>query len=131
MHLDDAVRRGWVGMQRSPNQSFALLADEDADVRAVLSVAVGRAGLASVQVEDGRQAIETLANLYPSIVMLDVQMPGLSGIEVCWWDPSAALPRGRSGDPGQRTRFAVRDRCRPASRSQPLHGEAVHERPRH
>lgn len=72
-------------MHRSPNQSFALIGDDDADVRGELTVAVGRAGLASVQVEDGRQAIEMLANLYPSVVVLGVQMPGLSGIEVCWW----------------------------------------------
>lgn len=72
-------------MQDSPNQSFALIADDDPDVRALLSVAVGRAGLASVQVEDGRQAIEMLANLHPSVVLLDVKMPGLNGIEVCWW----------------------------------------------
>jgi CheY-like chemotaxis protein len=85
MSRDDDVRRGGLGMQDSPNQSFALIADDDADVRTLLSVAVGRLGLASVQVEDGRQAIEILADLHPSVVLLDVQMPGLSGIEVCWW----------------------------------------------
>ena len=72
-------------MQGSPNRPFALIADDDADVRALLSLAVGRASLASVQVEDGRQAIEMLADLSPSVVLLDVKMPGLSGIEVCWW----------------------------------------------
>ena len=79
------VRRGWIGMQRSPNQAFALIADDDADIRAFLSEAVSRTGLASVQVEDGREAIGMLADLYPSVVLLDVQMPGLSGIEICWW----------------------------------------------
>lgn len=72
-------------MQRSPNQPFALIADDDANIRAFLSDAVSRMGLASVQVEDGRQAIGMLADLYPSVVLLDVQMPGLSGIEICWW----------------------------------------------
>ncbi|WP_457255117.1 response regulator [Pedococcus sp. P5_B7] len=62
-----------------------MIADDDADVRALLSLAVDRASLASVQVEDGRQAIEMLADLSPSVVLLDVKMPGLSGIEVCWW----------------------------------------------
>lgn len=26
-----------------------------------------------------------LADLYPSVVLLDVQLPGLGGIELCWW----------------------------------------------
>jgi DNA-binding response OmpR family regulator len=72
-------------MPSSPNQSFALIADDDAKVRAILSAAVGLVGLASVQVDDGRQAIEMLADLSPSVVLLDVRLPGLSGIEVCWW----------------------------------------------
>jgi CheY-like chemotaxis protein len=48
-------------------------------VRALLSLAVGRAGLASVQVEDGLQAIEMLADLSPSVVLLDVKMPASVG----------------------------------------------------
>lgn len=72
-------------MQLSPNQPFALIGDDDADIRTFLSEAVSQMGLASVQVEDGRQAIEMLADLHPRVVLLDVQMPGLSGIEICWW----------------------------------------------
>ncbi|WP_457255181.1 response regulator [Pedococcus sp. P5_B7] len=72
-------------MQRPPNQAFALLADADANVRETLSAAVSLVGLASTPVEDGRQAIEMLADLRPSMVILDVQLPGLSGVEVCWW----------------------------------------------
>lgn len=72
-------------MQGSSEQSFALIAHDDADVRTLLSVAVGRVGLASVQVRNGRHAIKMLADLRPSMVLLDVQMRGLSGIEVCWW----------------------------------------------
>lgn len=82
---DDALRKGLGGMPHLPIQSFALIGNEDANVRAFLSVAVDRAGLASVLAGDGRQSIKMLADLYPSIVLLGVQMPGLSGIEVCWW----------------------------------------------
>ena len=72
-------------MQRLQNQSFALIADDDAGVRAVLSAVVSRAGLASVPVQDGRRAVKVLADQHPSLAILGVQMPGLSGIEVCWW----------------------------------------------
>ncbi len=66
-------------------QPVALVADDDEDIRDVLSVVLGDAGMAVVQAEDGRQAVQLLENLLPEIILLDVQMPGLSGIEVCWW----------------------------------------------
>ncbi|MGA8980656.1 MAG: response regulator [Pedococcus sp.] len=66
-------------------QPVALVADDDEDIRDVLSVVLGDAGMAVVRAEDGRQAVQLLENLLPEIILLDVQMPGLSGIEVCWW----------------------------------------------
>ncbi len=66
-------------------RSIALIADDDADIRDVLSMVVGSLGLEPVLAEDGRQAVQVLATLHPEIILLDVQMPGLSGIEVCWW----------------------------------------------
>ena len=66
-------------------QPVALIADDDEDARDVLSVVMGNAGMLPVLAHDGRQAVQTLENLLPEIILLDVQMPGLSGIEVCWW----------------------------------------------
>jgi two-component system LytT family response regulator len=42
------------------------------------------------EAEDGVQAIERIAELTPDLVMLDIQMPGCSGLEV-----AASLPRPR------------------------------------
>lgn len=64
---------------------LALIADDDADIRELLSLAVGRTGAQTVVAEDGREAVHMLETLQPDVVLLDVQMPGLSGIEVCWW----------------------------------------------
>ncbi|MEO5982441.1 MAG: response regulator [Pedococcus sp.] len=72
-------------MRPSGAPPIALIADDDEDIREVLSMAVGSAGLGAVLAEDGRQAVQLLENLHPDIILLDVQMPGLSGIEVCWW----------------------------------------------
>lgn len=72
-------------MQHAAGPSCALIADDDANVRALLSVAVARVGLESVQAEDGRKTIELLADLSPTLVLLGAKLPGLSGIEVCWW----------------------------------------------
>ena len=64
---------------------LALIADDDADIRDLLSLAVGRTGAQTVLAEDGREAVRLLQDLSPDVILLDVQMPGLSGIEVCWW----------------------------------------------
>ncbi|KQZ90293.1 hypothetical protein ASD62_14355 [Phycicoccus sp. Root563] len=72
-------------MRGPSGQPIALIADDDEDIRGVLSLAVGTAGLQSVLAEDGRQAVQLLEDLHPDLILLDVQMPGLSGIEVCWW----------------------------------------------
>lgn len=42
------------------------------------------------EAEDGVQAVERVAELGPDLVLLDIQMPGLSGLEV-----AASLPRPR------------------------------------
>ncbi|GAA2737269.1 hypothetical protein GCM10009867_23820 [Pedococcus aerophilus] len=63
----------------------ALIADDDSDIRDVLAMAAQGSGLDPVLAEDGRQAVHLLESLHPDIILLDVQMPGLSGIEVCWW----------------------------------------------
>ncbi|MEO5982447.1 MAG: response regulator [Pedococcus sp.] len=64
---------------------LALIADDDADIRDLLSLAVARTGAQTVLAEDGREAVRMLEDMSPDIILLDVQMPGLSGIEVCWW----------------------------------------------
>jgi DNA-binding response OmpR family regulator len=65
--------------------ALALIADDDADIRDLLALTVGRTGAQTVLAEDGREAVRRLEGLSPDIILLDVQMPGLSGIEVCWW----------------------------------------------
>lgn len=78
------ARRG-ARMRATGSRPIALIADDDADIRDVLSMAVDGTGLEPVLAEDGRQAVQMLETLHPEIILLDVQMPGLSGIEVCWW----------------------------------------------
>jgi DNA-binding response OmpR family regulator len=72
-------------MQGSLNESLALIADDDPNIRAILSGAATLAGLDSVSVTNGREAVKMLADWRPAVALLAVQLPGLSGIEVCWW----------------------------------------------
>ena len=64
---------------------IALLVDDDEDVRALLTLTVARVGLSAVEAYDGKHALEVLEGVTPALILLDVQMPRMSGIEVCWW----------------------------------------------
>jgi putative two-component system response regulator len=62
--------------------SRVLVADDDASLRLLMSVLLERAGYNVAVAADGIAAL-ALANEYePDLILLDVQMPGLNGIEV-------------------------------------------------
>ncbi|MBC8002002.1 MAG: response regulator transcription factor, partial [Opitutaceae bacterium] len=60
-----------------------LLADDHALVRAGIRSLVERIGFVEVVGEagDGREAVQLIRNLQPNIVLMDIAMPGLNGIE--------------------------------------------------
>ena len=70
----------------------ALIVDDEAPARDRLRMLLGE--VADVEVvgdaEDGEQAAERIAALAPTVVFLDIQMPGCSGLEV-----AASLPASR------------------------------------
>jgi DNA-binding response OmpR family regulator len=71
--------------KEAPTVPIALLVDDDEDVRSLLTLTVGRVGMSAVEAYDGKHALEVLQGITPDLVLLDVQMPRMSGIEVCWW----------------------------------------------
>lgn len=60
-----------------------LIAEDDPDIRELLSFRLAAAGHAVTAVEDGPLALDAAAEAAPDLVLLDVMMPGLSGIDVC------------------------------------------------
>ncbi|MFN2462654.1 MAG: response regulator [Candidatus Dormibacteria bacterium] len=60
-----------------------MLVDDDPQLRRVVSMFFELEGFNVVQAEDGRHAIEMLAEYVPDIVLLDLMMPEVSGVEVC------------------------------------------------
>ena len=59
-----------------------LIIDDEHPVREVLKTALTEKGYAVVEAADGTQGIQVFKDSLPEIVLTDVQMPGLSGIEV-------------------------------------------------
>ena len=60
-----------------------LVADDSAADRAAARAALEGAGLAVIEASDGQQALEIAGRERPDLVLLDVVMPRLGGLEVC------------------------------------------------
>ena len=71
----------------------ALIVDDDAGVRDLLRAILSRAGHQVVTVEDGREAVEQLTTQQFDIVVLDVEMPHVNGLEVLAVSNTLAPPR--------------------------------------
>ena len=60
-----------------------LLVDDDRSLTAVLSAALGEEGFAVEVAHNGKAGLERFDQLKPELVILDVLMPELDGLEVC------------------------------------------------
>jgi two-component system, OmpR family, response regulator len=60
-----------------------LIVDDDKAIRDVLGFALDRAGFATREAVDGRAALARFATEGADLIVLDVMLPGLDGIEVC------------------------------------------------
>ena len=70
-------------MPQGLDQELVLIAEDDAANRALLSRLLERGGYRSMAVADGRDAIKAAVDEAPDLVLLDVEMPGLNGLDVC------------------------------------------------
>jgi adenylate cyclase len=65
------------------NAPLILIVDDSPTQRLILSAALKKIGIAIEEAEDGAKALALLANLKPDAILLDVEMPGMNGFEVC------------------------------------------------
>jgi two-component system, OmpR family, response regulator len=60
-----------------------LIVDDEANLRSMLAAALRHNGFEVTAAENGRQALDAIAEQRPDLVLLDVMMPDLDGFEVC------------------------------------------------
>lgn len=60
-----------------------LIVDDDEDARDFLRVVLMSAGYGVDEAEDGEQALRRTARELPDLILLDIVMPGMDGLDVC------------------------------------------------
>jgi two-component system alkaline phosphatase synthesis response regulator PhoP len=60
-----------------------VIIDDESDIRDILSYNLIKEGYQVHQAENGKMGIEVCKNIKPDLVILDVMMPGMDGVEVC------------------------------------------------
>ena len=60
-----------------------LVADDDADLRELIAFSLAQAGFLVLKVADGAAAVRRFEEESADLVVLDINMPGLSGFQVC------------------------------------------------
>jgi len=60
-----------------------LIVDDDPHIREVLCFALKQSNFETIEAENGQQALKQFADDTPDLVILDIEMPELDGLEVC------------------------------------------------
>ncbi|MCP4418036.1 MAG: response regulator [Chloroflexi bacterium] len=63
-------------------KSFALIIEDDEDLGIVFSAALEEAGYEVELVQDGRTALERLSVTIPDVVVLDLHLPSVAGVDI-------------------------------------------------
>jgi two-component system KDP operon response regulator KdpE len=60
-----------------------LVVDDDAQIRRVLQATLSSNGYDVIEAKNGKEALTTVLRDRPNLILLDVNMPGMSGFEAC------------------------------------------------
>ena len=71
-----------------------LVADDDMNVRLLTRQCLESEGMTVVEAADGHEALQAFVRERPDLVFLDVEMPGMTGLEVC--KRIRSMPQGES-----------------------------------
>ena len=65
------------------HKQTVLIADDDIALATVIATTLDVTGIETVVTHDGEEALVLARSIHPALILLDVTMPGRSGIEVC------------------------------------------------
>jgi two-component system, OmpR family, KDP operon response regulator KdpE len=65
------------------NNATILVVDDESQIRRVLRATLSSNGYNVIEAKDGQEAIEMVIREHPDLILLDVSMPDMSGLEVC------------------------------------------------
>lgn len=67
---------------QEPTVETLLLVDDEPGIRSVLSISLADAGYQVMSAADGKEALDLFRQHQPAIILTDIKMPGLSGIDL-------------------------------------------------
>jgi DNA-binding response OmpR family regulator len=67
----------------SPRVQTILVIDDDENLRDTVSLALEKEGFRTVQAAEGRSGFEQALLLRPDLLLVDLRLPGMTGIEIC------------------------------------------------
>jgi two-component system response regulator VanR len=62
---------------------YVLIVDDDADIRNMLGIYLENEGLNYIKCENAAEAIDLMQDYKVDLILLDIMMPGIDGIEAC------------------------------------------------
>ncbi len=60
-----------------------LIVDDDAHIRDVVAFALEKASMKTIEASDGKDALGAFASSKPDMIVLDINMPEMDGLDVC------------------------------------------------
>lgn len=71
-------------LANQPSALQVLIVDDEEAVRAILSFALVQEGYKVKTARDGAAVLKLVKEKEPDIIILDLMLPGMDGIELCW-----------------------------------------------
>ena len=65
------------------SQGKIVVVEDEADIREILEYTLDREGFQVVSAADGKEGLEAARKTLPDLVLLDLMLPGMDGLEVC------------------------------------------------
>lgn len=60
-----------------------LIVDDDKDILEMLDYNLGKEGFDTMTANNGKKAVEVATEFEPNLILLDIMMPGIDGVETC------------------------------------------------